>query len=141
MVVFTKESSSSGSTWRRTASNHLVVAVVWRGVTVNTSMSLPRRGWARREGAVRRSIRNSRSMGSAALAIAYLANGRFDAFVQTGGLSAWDICAPGLIAIEGGVTLTTLVGEPWFDIDRPNRSIGLLGAAPAHHQTLLELLK
>ena len=80
-------------------------------------------------------------MGSAALAIAYLANGRFDAFVQTGGLSAWDICASGLIAVEGGVTLTTLGCAPWFDADRPHRSIGLLGAAPTHHQTLLELLR
>ena len=49
-------------------------------------------------------IRVSRSMGSAALALAYVGNGRFDAFVQTGGLSLWDICAAGLIASEGGAT-------------------------------------
>ena len=105
------------------------------------SLSLPRRGWARRDHAVRRAIRVSRSMGSAALAITYLANGRFDAFVQTGGMSAWDICAAGLIAVEGGARLTTLDGGPWFDINRPTKSIGLLGAAPVHHQTLLELLR
>ena len=51
---------------------------------------------------VRKSIRVSRNMGSAALALAYVANGRFDAFVQAGGLSLWDICAAGLIAVEGG---------------------------------------
>ena len=105
------------------------------------SLSLPRRGWARRDHAVRRSIRVSRSMGSAALAITYLANGRFDAFVQTGGMSAWDICAAGLIAVEGGARLTMLDGGAWFDINRPTKSIGLLGAAPVHHQTLLELLR
>lgn len=105
------------------------------------SLSLPRRGWARRDHGVRRSIRVSRSMGSAALAIAYLANGRFDAFVQIGGMSAWDVCAAGLIAIEGGVRLTAIDGGPWFDLAHATRSIGLLGAAPAHHQTLLELLK
>ena len=66
------------------------------------SLSLPRRGWAQREHKVRRSIRVSRSMGSAALALAYVGNGRFDAFVQSGGLSLWDICAAGLIATEGG---------------------------------------
>jgi myo-inositol-1(or 4)-monophosphatase len=104
------------------------------------SLSLPRRGWAKRDHALRRSIRVSRSMGSAALAIAYLANGRFDAMVQSGGMSAWDICAAGVIAAEGGARLTTLDGGPWFDINRPTKSIGLLGAAPAHHQTLLELL-
>jgi myo-inositol-1(or 4)-monophosphatase len=104
------------------------------------SLSLPRRGWAKRRQAIRRSIRVSRSMGSAALAIAYLANGRFDAMIQSGGMSAWDICAAGVIAAEGGARLTTLEGGPWFDINRPTKSIGLLGAAPVHHQTLLELL-
>jgi myo-inositol-1(or 4)-monophosphatase len=104
------------------------------------SLSLPRRGWARRRDRIGRAIRVSRNMGSAALAIAYLANGRFDAFVQAGGLSLWDICAAGLIAVEGGVRLTTLDGLPWFDLSRPTKSIALLGAAPAHHQTLLEML-
>jgi myo-inositol-1(or 4)-monophosphatase len=105
------------------------------------SLSLPRRGWARRRDRIGRAIRVSRNMGSAALAIAYLANGRFDAFVQAGGLSLWDICAAGLIAIEGGVRLTTLDGLPWFDMSRPTKTIHLLGAAPDHHQTLLEMLR
>jgi myo-inositol-1(or 4)-monophosphatase len=105
------------------------------------SLSLPRRGWSRRELAVRRSIRVSRSMGSAALAITYLANGRFDGFVQSGGMSLWDICAAGLIAIEGGAALTTLGGGQWFDMSRKSKSIGLVGAAPNHHETLLGLLK
>jgi myo-inositol-1(or 4)-monophosphatase len=109
------------------------------------SMSLPRRGrsWFRRDSGagLRRRIRVSRSMGSAALALTYLANGRFDLFIQAGGMSAWDICAAGLIAAEGGARLTTLEGGPWFDINKPTKSIGLLGAAPVHHQTLLELLK
>ena len=51
---------------------------------------------------VRKAIRISRTMGSAALALAYVANGRFDAFVQQGGLSAWDVAAAGLIAERGG---------------------------------------
>ena len=62
-------------------------------------------------------------------------------FVQAGGLSLWDICAAGLIAIEGGVRLTSLDGGPWFEISRPTKSIALLGAAPKHHQTLLEMLR
>ena len=107
------------------------------------SLSLPRRGWLKRDkgAGVRRSIRVSRSMGSAALALTYLANGRFDLFIQSGGMSAWDICAAGVIAAEGGARLTTLDGGPWFDINKPTKSIGLLGAAPVHHQTLLELLR
>ena len=57
-------------------------------------------------------------MGSAALALAYVANGRFDAFVQQGGLSAWDIAAAGLIAERAGARVTDLAGGPWFDLGR-----------------------
>ncbi|HUG47624.1 MAG TPA: inositol monophosphatase family protein [Candidatus Limnocylindria bacterium] len=105
------------------------------------SLALPRRGWSQRERSVRGAIRVSRSMGSAALTLAYVANGRFDAFVQSGGLSLWDICAAGLIAAEGGARVTTLNGASWFDLDMSDRSIGLLAAAPVHHQKMLEMLK
>lgn len=105
------------------------------------SLSLPRVRWALRERRLRRHIRVARSIGSAALALAYVANGRFDAFVQAGGLSAWDICAAGLIAAEGGAAITTLDGGAWFDINRPARSISLVAGAPAHQQKILELLR
>jgi myo-inositol-1(or 4)-monophosphatase len=106
------------------------------------SLALPRARWAVRERRLRRQTRVARSLGSAALALAYVANGRFDAFVQAGGgLSAWDICAAGLIASEGGATITTLDGDHWFDIARPSRSISLVAAAPAHHETILGLLR
>jgi myo-inositol-1(or 4)-monophosphatase len=62
------------------------------------SMGLNGRTAATRARNVRKAIRISRSMGSAALALAYVANGRFDAFIQQGVLSAWDVAAAGLIA-------------------------------------------
>ncbi len=105
------------------------------------SLALSRRGWSDRERKVRRRIRVARSMGSASLALAYVGNGRFDAFVQSGGLSLWDICAAGLIAVEGGATVTTLDGGPWFDMAHPSKSIGLVAAAAAHHATLKELIQ
>jgi len=105
------------------------------------SLALPRRGWAERERRVRKGIRVARVLGSAALSLAYVANGRFDGFVQTGGLSLWDICAAGLIAVEAGARVTTLGGDEWFDMSRSSKTIGLLAAAPTHHQTLLEMLK
>jgi len=105
------------------------------------SLALSRRGWSDRERKVRHRIRVSRSMGSAALALAYVGNGRFDAFIQSGGLSLWDICAAGLIAVEGGATVTTLDGGPWFDMAQPSKSIGLVASAPAHHATLRELIQ
>jgi myo-inositol-1(or 4)-monophosphatase len=89
---------------------------------------------------LRRKIRVTRNLGSAALALAYVGNGRFDGFIQIGGLSAWDICAAGLIAVEGGATVTARDGGPWFDITRKTRSIGVIAAAPQHHATILELL-
>jgi fructose-1,6-bisphosphatase/inositol monophosphatase family enzyme len=79
-------------------------------------------------------------MGSAALALAYVANGRFDAFVQQGGLSAWDIAGAGLIAERGGAVVTDMAGGPWFDIARGPKSIGVLAAPAAHHAELLRLI-
>ena len=90
---------------------------------------------------MRKAIRISRSMGSAALALAYVANGRFDAFIQQGGLSAWDVAAAGLIAERGGAPVTAMAGGPWFDLARGPKSIGILAAPAAHHGTLLELVR
>ncbi|NJD27306.1 MAG: inositol monophosphatase [Chloroflexi bacterium] len=104
------------------------------------SMALSGRNVNARSRAVRKAIRVSRSMGSAALALAYVGNGRFDAFVQQGGLSAWDIAAAGLIAERGGATVTDLAGGPWFDIARGPKSIGILAAPPRHHPELLRLI-
>lgn len=105
------------------------------------SMALGGRTATTRARNVRRQIRISRSMGSAALALAYVANGRFDAFVQQGGLSAWDVAAAGLIAERGGATVSAMDGGPWFDLIRGPRSIGILAAPGAHHATLLGLVR
>jgi myo-inositol-1(or 4)-monophosphatase len=90
---------------------------------------------------VRKQIRVPRTMGAAALALSYVANGRFDAFVQQGGLSAWDVAAAGLIAERGGATVTDISGGPWFDLGRKAQSIGILAAPAPHHATLLELVR
>ena len=105
------------------------------------SMALAGRTAATRARNVRKQIRISRSMGSAALALAYVANGRFDAFVQQGGLSAWDVAAAGLIAERGGARVTAMDGGPWFDLARGPHSIGILAAPTAHHQALLDLVR
>jgi fructose-1,6-bisphosphatase/inositol monophosphatase family enzyme len=104
------------------------------------SMALSGRSVATRTRAVRRAIRVPRSMGSAALALVYVANGRFDAFVQQGGLSAWDIAAAGLIAERAGAVVTDMGGGPWFDIARGPKSIGVLAAPGVHHAELLRLI-
>ena len=105
------------------------------------SMALNGRAATSRAQSVRKAVRITRSMGSAALALAYVANGRFDAFIQQGGLSTWDIAAAGLIAERGGAAVTSLGGGPWFEIAAPTRTIGVLAAPPAHHPALARLVQ
>ncbi|MEP6639556.1 MAG: inositol monophosphatase family protein [Chloroflexota bacterium] len=105
------------------------------------SMALNGRAATSRARTVRKAIRISRNMGSAALALAYVTNGRFDAFVQQGGLSSWDVAAAGLIAERGGAHVTSMSGEPWFDLTRGPKSIGILAAPAAHHETMLGLVR
>jgi myo-inositol-1(or 4)-monophosphatase len=95
---------------------------------------------ARRIARVRHEIRVSRTMGSAALSLAYVANGRFDAFSQTVGLSAWDVAAAGFIAERAGAVVTGLDGGPWFDLAAAAGGMGILAAPASHHARLLALL-
>jgi myo-inositol-1(or 4)-monophosphatase len=104
-------------------------------------MALGGRAVVSRARAIRKQIRISRSMGSSALGLAYVANGRFDAFIQQGGMSNWDVIAGGLIAERAGATVTAMDGGPWFDLARKSGSIGAIAAPAAHHATLLALAK
>ncbi len=137
--------AADGSAWLRPAADSAPVPIRASGKDALTdfvvSMSLGGRRVATRARGIRRAIRISRSMGSAALALAYVANGRFDAFVQQGGLSAWDVAAAGLIAERAGAIVTAMDGGPWFDLARGPKSIGLLAAPSAHHGALLELVR
>ncbi len=103
------------------------------------SLALGGRAVATRARAVRRAIRVSRNMGSAALALAYVANGRFDAFVQSGGMSAWDVAAAGLIAERAGAVVTDTAGGSWFDVAKATRAFGVVAAPALHHAELLRL--
>ena len=101
------------------------------------SLALGGRAISTRARAVRRAVRASRNTGSAALALSYVANGRFDAFIQSGGMSAWDVAAAGLIAERGGAVVTDAHGGPWFDVDKATRQFGIVAAPSVHHPELL----
>jgi myo-inositol-1(or 4)-monophosphatase len=103
------------------------------------SLALSGRSVASRARALRRVIRISRSMGSAALALSYVANGRFDAFVQQAGLSAWDVAAAGLIAERAGATVTAFDGSRWYDVSRRPRTLEIVAAPPAFHARIRAL--
>jgi myo-inositol-1(or 4)-monophosphatase len=100
------------------------------------SLALSGRSVSSRARAIRKEIRVSRSMGSASLALAYVGNGRFDAFLQESSLSLWDIAAAGLIAERAGATVTGFSGGPWYEPARASRSIGLIAAPAAFHDRL-----
>lgn len=104
-------------------------------------MALSGKAVATRVRNVRKAIRISRSMGSSALALSYVGNGRFDAFVQEGGMSNWDCAAAGLIAERAGARVTAPDGAPWFDIGRGTRAVGIVAAPAAHHEAILALIR
>jgi myo-inositol-1(or 4)-monophosphatase len=104
------------------------------------SLAIIGRGGIGRERRIGREIRIPRRMGSAALSLAYVGSGRFDAFVQNGGLSLWDVAAAGLIAERGGATVSDLRGGPWWDPSRPSATVSIVAAPPLHHGELLSLL-
>jgi myo-inositol-1(or 4)-monophosphatase len=86
------------------------------------------RGTARKRHAALKRIRAHRSMGSASLTLVYVGCGRFDIYAQGAGLSA-------------GARVTTLDGKPWFDLAYPAKKWSCLAASPAHHATMLAMLK
>jgi fructose-1,6-bisphosphatase/inositol monophosphatase family enzyme len=69
-----------------------------------------------------------------------VANGRFDAFVQNGGLSLWDVAAAGLIAERAGARVTDLAGRRWWDGSRRGATVSIVAAPARHHGELLSLL-
>lgn len=137
--------SADGPAWLRPTDGGAISPVVASTKESLTdfvvSMALGGQRVVTRARAIRRIVRVSRSMGSAALALAYVANGRFDAFIQQGGLSAWDVAAAGLIAERAGAVLTDMSGGPWFDLANGPKSIGILAAPAAHHDALLDLVR
>lgn len=104
------------------------------------SLALIGRGGLMRERKIAPRIRIHRRMGSAALSLAYVANGRFDAFVQNGGLSPWDVAAAGLIAERSGAVVTSVTGEPWWDPHVRGPRTSVVAAPAAQHGAILELL-
>jgi myo-inositol-1(or 4)-monophosphatase len=104
------------------------------------SLALSGRAVANRARAIRKEIRIARSMGSAALALAYVGNGRFDAMIQETGLSPWDVAAAGLIAERGGATVTAFDGSAWNNPARGPKTVGVVAAPPSSHARILALV-
>ncbi|MFQ3550177.1 MAG: inositol monophosphatase family protein [Armatimonadota bacterium] len=75
-----------------------------------------------------------RRLGSAALNMAYIADGRLNAYLQ-GGLNPWDISAGLVIIEEAGGIVTDFNGNP---INATDPIIDIVTACPAVHKQLME---
>ena len=75
-----------------------------------------------------------RRLGSAALDLAYVANGRLDGFWEYH-LAPWDVAAGSLIVQEAGGTVTGLLNEP-LRLDQ--RYVSIAAATPAVHQAMVD---
>jgi myo-inositol-1(or 4)-monophosphatase len=104
------------------------------------SLAIVGRGGITAERRVSKAVRIPRRMGSAALSLAYVGSGRFDAFVQNGGLSLWDVAAAGLIAERAGARVTDLQGGEWWTAARREKTVSIVAAPEPHHAELLEIL-
>jgi myo-inositol-1(or 4)-monophosphatase len=81
------------------------------------------------------STQGIRRMGSAAIDLAYTANGRFDGFFEYG-LSIWDVAAGILIVEEAGGVVSNFRGETGF-ID----GVEVLAANPSVHPFMLKVIQ
>jgi myo-inositol-1(or 4)-monophosphatase len=105
------------------------------------SLAILGRGGLSRERRIAPEIRIPRRMGSAALSLASVGAGRFDAFIQNGGLNRWDVAAAGLIAERGGATVTNLTGGPWWQPARAGPRLNVIAAPERHHAEILRILR
>ena len=76
-----------------------------------------------------------RRFGAAALDLAYVAAGRFDAYWERG-LAAWDIAAGVLLVREAGGYVTDLAGK-----ERTMEAGDIIAGNETMHRELLELLR
>ncbi|MCP5094825.1 MAG: inositol monophosphatase [Chloroflexi bacterium] len=81
-------------------------------------------------------IQGVRCLGSAALALAWVANGRYDGYINCN-LKAWDLAAAYVLIKEAGGTVTDIFGNPcqWGD-----DGFAVLGSNGRIHQDFLDLL-
>jgi myo-inositol-1(or 4)-monophosphatase len=103
------------------------------------SMTLDLERLARRGPELNRAVRVHRRLGSSALALAWVGCGRFDGFVQTENLSAWDVAAAGLIAERAGARVERVGGGSYVDLGLGTTRYGVIAAPEPHFSELRRL--
>jgi myo-inositol-1(or 4)-monophosphatase len=103
------------------------------------SMTLDLERLAVRGPGLNRAVRVNRRLGSSALALAWVGCGRFDGFVQTENLSAWDVAAAGIIAERAGARVERVGGGPYVDLGLGTARYGVIAAPEPHFSELRRL--
>jgi myo-inositol-1(or 4)-monophosphatase len=103
------------------------------------SLTLDGERLAQRGPALQGAVRVCRTIGSSALALAWVGCGRFDGFVQTRSLSAWDVAAAGLIAQRAGATVERIGGGSFVDLQLGSTRYGVIAAPEPHFSELRRL--
>ena len=81
--------------------------------------------------------RGARSIGSPAFALAYVAAGRLDAFVEKDATYAWDVAAAALLIEEAGGTITGFDGGP---VNIGTGLADVVASTPRIHADLLDVV-
>ncbi len=86
-----------------------------------------------------RAFRSWRRVGSAALSLAWVAGGRFGAYVQTGMLQPWDLAVGAPLVQAAGGEVRRIDLEPWeFDINQPT---GMVASAASISDEVLTVVR
>jgi len=80
------------------------------------------------------------AVNSIAYRLALVAAGRFDATFSLAAKSDWDIAAADLILTEAGGMLSDVAGQPFVYNSRRARLPSILGAGPAMHAALVDVI-
>ncbi|BAC13378.1 inositol monophosphatase family protein [Oceanobacillus iheyensis] len=83
-----------------------------------------------------RTVRGARTYGSAALELAYIADGTLDGYLSMR-LSPWDVAAGIILLQEVGGIVSNIDGNEWD----PLKKSSILASNPALHKTILDIIK
>jgi fructose-1,6-bisphosphatase/inositol monophosphatase family enzyme len=90
---------------------------------------------------LRSRVRATRTLGSAALSLAWVGAGRLDGFVRPAGIQPLDVMAGALVAAEAGALIGVPRGDAWPDVAVPGVTIGIVAAQRRVHAAVVGLFR
>lgn len=90
---------------------------------------------------LRARVRATRTLGSAALSLAWVGAGRLDGFVRPDGIQPLDVMAGALVAAEAGALVGDPRGDTWPDLAVPGVTLGIVAAQRRVHAAVIGLFE